>query len=147
MAVLSNAIRSAVWWAYTISVNGLPIGNLQTFSPTASRTIERVREILFSTGPKALEVVPGATDISATMERIRLFQSNLLQATGNALVSIEDFNEPIDVLESLNRPGGSDTFRTVFANGLASEYGYTISVTSTFVSERSTWQFATVREA
>ena len=144
MTVLPN-VRSAVWWAYTIGVNGQAIGNLQSFNPTSSKTIERVREILFSSGNKVVDIVPGSTDISASVERILLFSENLFQSIGRNLVSIEDFNDPFDVLETLNRPGSSTPVRTVYADCLISEYGRNITTGTTFVSETATFQISTIR--
>lgn len=148
MTVLPN-VRSAVWWAYTISVNGLAIGSLQNFAPTSTKTIERVREILFDSGNKVVDIVPGLTDITATLERIQLFSSNLFQAIGRDLVTIEDMNDPFDILETLNRPGsaGGAPVRIIYANCLFSEFGKTITVGTTFVVERATVQISTIRKA
>ena len=139
------SIESAVWWAYTISVDSQAVGNLQNFSPNWTKTIDRVREILFATGPKAKEVVPGPTDISATVERIRMFAENLLKAVGKYVVSIEDFNDPFDILESLEQPTGGNAQEVVYHNCLFSDYGLTISTGTTFVLERATIQIATAR--
>lgn len=147
MSTLPANVRSSIWWAYTLSVNNQPIGNLQSFNPTFSKTVDRVREILFDSGPKVVDIVPGICDISATMERIRLFSLNLMQSIGTDVRTIEDFNQPFDILETMNRPAGAAPVRTAYRNCLFTEYGTTISVGTTFVMERATVLIATVTPA
>lgn len=143
MTILPN-ISSAVWWAYQIAVDREPIGNLQSFSPTSTKTIDRVRQINFAIGPKVTDLVPGPTDINATLERIRMFQVNLFEAIGRDVVTIEDLNEPFDLVETLFRPGTGTPARTVYSQCLFTEYGQTIQVGTTFVMERATVAVATI---
>lgn len=138
------AIGSAVWWAYQIAVDQDPIGNLQSFSPTSTKSIDRVRQINFATGPKVIDMVPGPTDINATMERIRMFETNIMGAIGVDVVTIEELNTPFDIVETLYRPGTGDPARTIYSQALFTEYGQTIQVGTTFVMERANVAIATI---
>ena len=148
MTVLPTNLKAAVWWAYDILMNQTPVGSLQNFSPTQAKTIERVRQIFFSDntnggGPRVIDMVPGITDISATVERIRMFESNLLQAMDLDEFSLEDINDPFTILESLHRPSGGD-IETSYSLCLFSEFGHAIQIGTSYIMERATVQIGTV---
>lgn len=143
MPLLPNT-QAAVWYAFTISVNGIAVGMLQGFNPTQSREVERVRQIMYETGPDALETVPGATNISVDAERIEMYKANFMQAIGRELVSISDLVDPIDILEEKHQPDGS-TARIQYVSANISNYARRINTGSTFILETVTFQVARVR--
>lgn len=143
MPILPNTL-AAPWYAFTISVNGIAIGMLQGFNPSQDREVERVRQIMYETGPAALEVVPGATNVTVECERIEMYQANFMQAIGRNLVSLDDLVDPFDILEEKHTPTGT-IYRVQYVSCVVQRYGRRIVNTGTFVLESVTMQCARVR--
>lgn len=143
MPFLPNT-QAAVYYAFTISVNGIAIGYLQGFDPSQSKEVQRVRQIMYETGNVALETVPGATEISITAERIEMYTANFFQAIGRNLVTLEEFNDPFDILEEKHTPSGSSQ-RIQYVSCSFSSYGRRIAVNEPFIRESVTIQVARIR--
>lgn len=143
MPLLPNTL-AAPWYAFTISVNGIAIGMLQGFNPSQDREVERVRQIMYESGPAALEVVPGATNVSVECERIEMYAANFMQALGRDFVSIDDLVDPFDILEEKHTPNGGIA-RVQYVSCLIQRYGRRIVNSGTFVLESVTMQVARVR--
>lgn len=98
--------RTAVSYAYTIKANGVPIGTLQGFNPSANRTLERVREIL-NEEVDTVEIVPGRTEFTITVDRLETYEKAMMDALGFA--SFEDISkvtDPILIVEEIRGPQG-----------------------------------------
>jgi len=99
--------RHTVFYSHTIQVGGVNIGSFERLSIRASRNTERIREILFKTGPEVVEIVWGGTDISIDLSRVEMYTLSLYEAFGFDIYSIEDFNQPIQVMEIQKNPTNS----------------------------------------
>ena len=99
--------QSVVSYAYTIKANGVEIGTLQGFNPSANRNLERVREIL-NTLEDTFEIVPGRSDFSITIDRIETYTSNVVKALGYNIFgeSIAQIRDPISIVEQITGPNG-----------------------------------------
>jgi hypothetical protein len=112
--------RSVVSYAYKVLCQGKKIGILQGFSPSANRPLERVRE-LGNTIDDTIEIVPGRTDLTVTLERFEIYDSNILQATlspdvnpaGDITTILMD---PIQIVETITNPAGTQTRNITYAD-------------------------------
>ncbi len=99
--------QSTVSYAYTIKANGVEIGTLQGFNPTANRALERVREIL-NTLEDTFEIVPGRSEFSISIDRIETYNKNVIASLGFNIFgeSIAQIRDPITIVEQLTGPNG-----------------------------------------
>jgi len=115
-----------VYYAYRIlakggwgsSENGVytTIGTFQTFNPTSTRQVIRVRGIANNSG-YPLELVPGPADTTINVTYLMLYMLPLNQALGYKIGSVIDLNRqriPFDIMEQCvfpnvheGAPGGS----------------------------------------
>lgn len=117
----------SVFYAYSIHVNGYEIGSLERFGSSSSRTVERIREILFSRGPEVKEIVWGGTDTSVNLSRVELYTSGMLEAFGQEIYALEDFNTPVNITEICKLPDGGTRVLT-FVDAVASSWGKDIDI-------------------
>lgn len=134
---------SRVFYSYTIKMNGQEVGTIQEFSPSARKTVERVREISAKQGTRVLEIVPGVVDFSVTVSRITLYKSKLFQALGFEVGSLEELVTPFEIEETCTFPDGK-TETYVYHGCQFESLDYTISLRETLVTERATIQVAYV---
>ncbi len=131
--------QTRVFYSYTIRMNGHPIGTIQEFSPSARKTLERVREISAERGTRVIEIVPGVVDFSITVSRLVLYKSKLFDALGFEVGSLEDLNTPFEIEETCQFPDGrKETF--LYHECQFESIDYTISLRETIVTERATIQ-------
>lgn len=108
--------KSVVSYAYTIKVNGIPIGTLQGFNPSENRALERVREIqneLIDT----VEIVPGRTDFTITIDRLETYEKDLLRALGlPKTATISQLIDSFDIVEEIQGPTAAQR-RVISYNG------------------------------
>ncbi len=95
-------------FSYDVMANGNSIGNLQSFAPSSTRTLTRVRQIASSFAGETIEIVPSTTDHQITISVLELYRQQTLEALGYTnFASIEDLRDSIDIKERINRPDGS----------------------------------------
>jgi hypothetical protein len=95
-------------FSYDVMANGNSIGNLQSFAPSSTRTLTRVRQIASSFAGETIEIVPSITDHQITISVLELYRQQTLEALGYTnFASIEDLRDSIDIKERINRPDGS----------------------------------------
>jgi len=94
----------SVFYAYSIHVNGVEIGSLENISETSTRTVERIREVMFSRGAEVKEIVWGGTDTSVTMNRVELYNNAILESFGVEIFALEDFTFPVNITEIMQLP-------------------------------------------
>jgi hypothetical protein len=136
--------QARVFYSYEIQLaGGIKIGTLQEFSPSARKTVERVRQISAETETRVLEIVPGIVDFSITVSKLMLFKENLLQALGFVPQSLEDIRAPFDIYEICKYPDGTEE-KTIYHGCQIESYDYTISTRETLITERCTIQVAWV---
>jgi len=93
--------KTVVSYAYTIKVNGTPIGTLQGFNPGADRKLERIREIMNEIDDTK-EIVPGRTDYTISINRLETYDADMLQALGlPRLATLHELTDPIDIIEEI----------------------------------------------
>lgn len=102
---------SEVWYAYSINIDGLAVGTLKSFNPTQSRTTEAVREIA-TNGGHIREIVPGVTDYTVRLEKVRLYNETLFTSFGILANDIQNQVKAIDIMEEIHRPSDSISNRT-----------------------------------
>ena len=100
--------RSEVWYAYTILVGEREVGTLRTFNPTQTRTFEYVREIA-TKGGHIFEGVPGVTDYTIRLEKVRLYNEILFDAFGISSRDIQNQINAIDIREEIYSPSQFNT--------------------------------------
>jgi len=133
-----------VFYSYEIKIRGETVGTLQEFSPSARKTVERVREISFAQGTRVKEIVPGVVDFTVTVSKLMLYKKKLTEVLGGKEIhSIEDIVEPFEIYEYCHKPGG-ETEVVVYHGCQIESYDYTVSVRETLITERATIQVAYV---
>ena len=95
--------RSEVWYAYTLLIAETEVGTLRTFNPTQTRTFEYVREIA-TKGGHIFEGVPGVTDYSVRLEKVRLYNNVLHTAFGISSYDIQNQIQALDIRETIFGP-------------------------------------------
>lgn len=99
--------QSVVSYAYTIKANGVEIGTLQGFNPSANRQVERVREIR-NTLEDTFEIVPGRSEFKITIDRVETYNKNVISALGYNIFgeSIAQIRDPVTIVEQITGPNG-----------------------------------------
>jgi len=118
-----NTMHS-VFYAYSIHINGVEIGSLESISDNSTRTVERIREVMFSRGPEVNEIVWGGTDTDITMNRVELYNKSILESFGFEIHALEDFTFPVNITEVMQLPealGGGKRVLT-FKDAVASSW-------------------------
>lgn len=129
-------VQSRVFYSYMILINNKEVGTLQEFSPSARKTVERVREISYTQKTKVIEIVPGIVDFSVTVSKIMLFKEDLFKALGYVVDSIEDLRDPFEILEECMKPDGNKE-QTIYHGCQFESYDYSISTRETIITERA----------
>jgi len=129
--------QSRVFYSYQIKVGNKVIGTIQSFGPSESRTLERVREINSDQGTRVLEIVPGVVDFQVSADKILLYKENMLEAFGYNVSSIEDIVDDFDIEEICHHPDGRKEI-TVYKKCHFNSYNRTISVRDTLITESAT---------
>jgi hypothetical protein len=102
----NNPHGTAVSYAYTVKANGKIVGTLQGFNPSANRPLERVRE-LQNEEIDCVEIVPGRTDFTISVDRLETYDNAMMQALGYATVEdISRITDPILITEELRNALG-----------------------------------------
>lgn len=95
--------RSEVFYSYTIVIGEIDVGTLRTFNPAQARTHEYVREIA-TKGGHIYEGVPGTTDYTVRLEKVRLYNEVLHNAFGISSYDIQNQINAIDIRENIYGP-------------------------------------------
>lgn len=130
---------TVVSYAYTISVNGKPIGTIQGFNPTSTRTTERIHEIQ-NVHKDTVEIVPGRTEIKITIDRMEIYTQHVVEALGlNPFEEgIVQITQPIDIIETLRDYTGVAKRTTTYANCWISSWAKQITEGTVTVKENVT---------
>jgi len=139
----------SVFYAHSISANGIELGSFEKFSAKASRTTERIRELMARRGPQVKEIVWGGTDISIDVSRVELYNKSLFEAFGIEIYTLEDFNKYVDVHEFQWNPGANpftDTpNRTItYVDCVASDWGKDLDTGTVRTVESMSFQVTTI---
>jgi len=133
---------SVVYYAYDVKIDGKNVGTLQNFSPTSNRALERIREIAHS-AVDTIEITPGRTDSSITIEKLELYNKSLIEALGYDPSGVADLESSFDIIEVMHRPDG--TKRTIIYDRCWVEtYGKTVNLTTISVTENVTVQVTNI---
>lgn len=118
MARPVTSAKSTLSYMYTVQgAAGNVIGNIQGFSPSANRTLERVRELRGDASGQAndtVEIVPGRTDFQITVDRFETYDSSLvgaLQGPSRPL-DISQQDTAFDITETVRDASGQT--RTIY---------------------------------
>lgn len=117
---MSTAIpktETVVSYAYKIfydkiGTTNTPIGNLQGFSPSYNRAIDRIRQL--GGADDTIETLPGRTDITISIDRLELYDESLLNSLrdehlpsgegGQVNAGLENDVEPFNIMEYVVNP-------------------------------------------
>jgi hypothetical protein len=93
--------KTSVSYAYTISIDSKKVGTLQSFNPTSSKTLDRVRQLMDELDD-IVEIVPGRTEHSIQIERLELYEddSNL------AFKVLDEQSIPFNIVETVKNGSG-----------------------------------------
>jgi len=140
--------QHSVFYAYSIHINGVEIGSLESFAPSSNRQgVEKIREVLFSRGPEIKEIVWGGTDTTVTCNRVEYYEKSFLEAFGASLHTLEDFTFPVNITEIMQLPperGGGQRVLT-FVDAVATSWSKTTDTGTTRRVESMAFEVRTVR--
>lgn len=140
--------QHSVFYAYSIHINGVEIGSLESFAPTSNRQgVERIREVLFSRGPEVKEIVWGGVDTSITCNRVEYYEKSFLEAFGVSIHTLEDLTFPVNITEIMQLPeelGGGQRVLT-FVDAVGASWSKTVDTGTTRRVESMTFEVRTVR--
>ena len=100
--------RHTVFYSYAIMINTAMVGSFEKFSVSFTRAHERIREIYNGQGARTKEMLWSTTDINISVDHVELYTESMLQALGYDLVTIEDLNSTMDILEYMYIPKSDD---------------------------------------
>jgi len=95
--------QSEVWYSYDLSIDDIPVGTLRSFNPTQTRTVDVVREIA-TNGGQIKEIVPGVTDYTIRLEKVRLYNKVLFDHFGIVTKDIQNQIRSVDIKEAIHHP-------------------------------------------
>jgi hypothetical protein len=141
MAYPQNAVSAAghsTWYSYVIQVDGTPLGSFSKFGATSTRTVERIREILRSTGARVIDMAWAGTDTKITLEYVQLFNADIFEMMGYSVHCLEDMKFAFTILEMMKSPAPADpqmTHTMTYEMCVASEWGKNLDISGTTVVE------------
>lgn len=94
---------SEVWYSYDITISDVPVGTLRSFNPTQSRTVDVIREIA-TNGGQIKEIVPGVTDYTIRLEKVRLYNKTLFDHFGIVTKDLQNQIRSLDIKEAIHLP-------------------------------------------
>ena len=106
--------QHSVFYSYAIQIDGVPVGSFEKFSVSFSRTAERIREIYHSRGARTKEMLWSTTDIQVSVDHVELYRESIIQALGFDLVTIEDLNRTVNIMEFMYIPNTNPPEKTEF---------------------------------
>jgi hypothetical protein len=135
----------SVFYAYSITVNSVSgsateIGSFEKFGQRSTRTIDRIRQVMYSTGAQVIDMVWGGTDITLELSRVELYAESLMAAFGFATPSLEHWNSFVDVHEVTSRPADRKTRTLTFKNCVPSDFSKDVDTGTARVMETMTLQ-------
>ncbi len=134
----------SVFYAYTITIGGTEIGSFEKFGQRSTRSVERIREVMYSQGARVKDMVWGGTDITLELTRVELYEKSLLSALGNTaagLQGLEYFNFKFQINEVRKDPSAGGKTRTIsFMNCIPSDFSKDIDTGTARVMETMTVQ-------
>lgn len=137
----------SVFYSHSIWVNGIEIGSFERFSPASARTTERIREILFSRGAEVKEIVWAGTDHTVALSRVEMYHKAMMEAFGFAIFSIEDLNQPVNIVEIQNLATGAGGGRKIisYEGAVASRWGKDIDTGTARIVESMDFDVRVIR--
>lgn len=110
MSQLLPVTQSVHAFSYSVLFDGQQVGDLQSFNPSANKTLTRVRALAQGNGGETIEIVPSITDHQITITALELYRKKVIEFMGySSFASIEDLKTPIDIREIITAPNGTQT--------------------------------------
>ena len=135
----------SVFYAYSIMIGQKEIGSFEKFSERSTRTVERIREIMYSTGAKVIDMVWGGTDITLELNYVELYNQSLFQAFGVAWRGLEHVHLKFNISEVKYNPRSlGSPIAISFMNCVPSDYSKDIDTGTARVMNSMTVQAAYV---
>jgi len=95
-------------FSYTVLFGNKQVGQLQTFAPTSTKTLTRVRALAQGNGGETVEIVPSITDHTIAITALELYRQKVIEFMGYSdFASIEDLKDPINIIETITSPSGT----------------------------------------
>lgn len=133
-------------FAYDVLANGKKIGNLQSFAPSSTKTLTRVRQLAATYGGETFEIVPSITDHQVTISVLELYANETLEALGySSFASIEDLKDPINIQERITKPSGGTVIINYLGCQVQSFNKSGIVANGNIVTDNVTLWVATIR--
>lgn len=115
MAILIPRTQTVSAFSYSVLFTGpngsSEIGQFQSFTPSSTRTITRVRALSQgSIAGECIELVESITDHTISVTALELYRKEVMEFMGYSnFASIEDLKDPVDIREIRTDPNGVDT--------------------------------------
>jgi len=134
-----------VFYAYSITVYSRgaqrEIGSFEKFGQRSTRTVERIRQVMYSTGARVVDMVWGGTDITLELNRVELYTKSLVEEFGfSTPVSLEHWNSFVNINEVTVRASTKKLRTLTFTNCVASDFSKDIDTGTARVMETMTLQ-------
>ena len=98
MSQLLPVTQAVHAFSYSVLFDGQQVGNLQSFTPSANKTLTRVRALAQGNGGETIEIVPSITDHQITITALELYRKKVIEFMGYSnFASIEDLKTSIDI--------------------------------------------------
>ena len=134
----------------SIVVDNEEIGFIESFAPSSTRTITRLRELSKMSGGRVVEMVPHTEDTRITVSGYciyrekaeflfkRMQQKNVDDAGVGGFPSLLSQTKPFDIYEYAKHPGKEREVVTVYKGCWASDWSKTANIGNALVGENLT---------
>lgn len=112
--LIPRAGQTVSSFSYSVLFDGKEVGNLQTFTPTQTRTTVRVRSLAQYQGNpgETFEIVPLVSEFTIEVGFLELYSKSVIEFMGYpSFSSIEELLSPIDIMEVMLKPDGNEKRR------------------------------------
>lgn len=128
--------NTVVAYAYSVTVNGQKIGNLQGFTPSYNRELQRVREI-GNTTDDIKEIVAGRGEFTITLDRLESHDANFAQSMTLRGDNVVPSNQAsgFSIVEKISTGSGGRTRTITYTNCWIQSYSKTVREGTLTVAE------------
>jgi len=141
----------SVFYSYTITMGATEVGSFEKFSKRSTRTVERIRQVMYSKGAQVVDMAWGGTDISLELTHVELYKRSIIDelqgSDTGGMLDLEQCNIKFQIYEIMTMPTttGTPKFRTIqYVDCVPSDIGKEIDIGTARVLETMTVQVRTV---
>lgn len=135
-----------------IEVDGNIVGAIDSYSPSHSRPVTRVRELSSVAGGRIIEMAPSPEDVTVSVTGFLLYTAGkhtlfqrLQGSAGTDFVSLQSQRIPFDVVERYIHPATNEEWKKIYKGCWLSNYSKSQNIGTALVAENATIEVQAVK--